>query len=42
VDSKDNIVAMDRTGESHAIVRTILSSTKDPKGFDMYFFCKLN
>ena len=29
-------MAMDRTGESHAIVRAILSSTMDPKGYDMY------
>ena len=35
VDTKDRIVALDRTGESHAIVRAILSCPSDPRGFDM-------
>ena len=36
VDSRDRIVAMDHTGESHAIVRAILGCMEDPRGFDVY------
>jgi hypothetical protein len=35
VDSKERIVGLDHTGESHAIVRAILSCSMDPRGFDV-------
>lgn len=35
VDKSDRIIALQSTGESHAIVRAILKSRMDPTGCDM-------
>ena len=38
VDQRDRIISLQYTGETHAIVRAILTSPVDPYGCDMYVF----
>ncbi|KAI8904009.1 cytidine deaminase-like protein [Gorgonomyces haynaldii] len=36
VDPRDRIIALDRTGEAHAVVRALMRSAVDPRGCDIY------
>jgi pyrimidine deaminase RibD-like protein len=36
VDSRDRVVALERTGEAHAVVRAILGSAVDVRGCEVY------